>query len=124
MRTSPLSLGIALVLAIPLGCTETPAPVAPTPTSTVAVAQNGPPSSADLSPVAEPADIVGVLRWKSPGATLAGVTATVPANSSSDGYARRIDVRSYTTGVSEIVVTVTSPRGTRFTLHRLKRGAP
>lgn len=74
MRTSPLSLGIALGLAIPLGCAETPGPVAPTPTATVAVAQNPPPAAGDLSPVAEPADIVGLLRWKNPGATLNGVT--------------------------------------------------
>jgi hypothetical protein len=58
------------------------------------------------------------------GATLAGATAGLPATASSDGYARRIDVRPHATNLSEIVVTVTSPRGTRFTLHRLVRGAP
>ncbi|MBC7895494.1 MAG: hypothetical protein H7066_08775, partial [Cytophagaceae bacterium] len=58
------------------------------------------------------------------GATLGGATASLPTMASSDGYARRIDVRTYAVDVSEIVVTVTSPRGTRFTLHRLVRGTP
>lgn len=57
------------------------------------------------------------------GATLAGPTRTFPATTSSDGYARRVDVRAYATNVSELVVTVTSPRGTSFTIHRLVRGA-
>jgi hypothetical protein len=57
------------------------------------------------------------------GASLAGPTAAVPATASTDGYARRVDVRAYAAGVSEIVVTVTSPRGTQFTLHRLVREA-
>jgi type II secretory pathway pseudopilin PulG len=36
-------------------------------------------------------------------------------------FVRRLEVRPYGHGVSEIVVTVTSPLGTTFSLHRLLR---
>lgn len=74
MRTSPLSLGlVALALAGPLACEPATPPVAPVPAPT-----SPPPSTAavvaapayDLSPVAEPAGLVGLLRWRNPGATL------------------------------------------------------
>jgi hypothetical protein len=61
-------MGIALVLAGPLACEPAAPPVAPvvptTPVATgVAVVQ---PPAYDLAPVAEPVDVIGVLRWKSP----------------------------------------------------------
>src|SRR5262249_11213934 len=59
----------------PLACGPAPEPAAPTaagtaapkaaPSATVAAA-----APLDLKPVAEPADLVGMLRWKSPDATL------------------------------------------------------
>ncbi|MCC6316756.1 MAG: type II secretion system protein [Gemmatimonadaceae bacterium] len=39
----------------------------------------------------------------------------------SAGYAPRIAVQPWNADVSDVVVTVTSPRGTVFTLHRLVR---
>ncbi len=84
MRSTSLSTGIGLVLggllAGPLGCTETPPPVAPT-VPTVAVVAPPPPPPVDLTPVAEPADIIAVARWKSPNATLSGMSSCtgVPA---------------------------------------------
>jgi hypothetical protein len=61
-------MGIALVLAGPLACEPAAPPVTPvvaaTPVATgVAVVQ---PPAYDLAPVAEPTDVLGVLRWKSP----------------------------------------------------------
>ncbi len=38
-----------------------------------------------------------------------------------DGYQERIEVQPWRPGVSQVVVTVTSPRGTTFTLRRLAR---
>jgi hypothetical protein len=74
MRISPLSLGlVALALAGPLACEPATPPVAP-----VSEPTSPPPPTAavvaapayDLSPVAEPAGLVGLLRWRNPGATL------------------------------------------------------
>jgi hypothetical protein len=78
MRSTPLSLGIALVLggavASPVGCSETPVPVVPTvPVPTVTAAPPAPPL--DLTPVAEPADIFVVARLKNPGAMIASMGA-------------------------------------------------
>jgi hypothetical protein len=74
MRTSPLSLGLAaLALAGPLACEPATPPVAPTSDSipsTPATAAVAAAPAYDLSPVAEPADVVGLLRWRNPGATL------------------------------------------------------
>lgn len=57
-------------------------------------------------------------------ATLAGASVNAPPATTSDGLARRVEVRPYANGVSEVVVTIVAPRGTRFTLHRLvRRGA-
>ena len=39
------------------------------------------------------------------------------------GFRRRVEVRPWRGRVQEIVVTVTSPRGTAFTLRRLTRGS-
>ena len=39
------------------------------------------------------------------------------------GFQRRVEVRPWRAHVQEIVVTVTSPRGTTFTLRRLTRGS-
>lgn len=76
MRSTPHSLGIALVLAgflaSPVGCSETPAPVVPAP-PVPTVAAPPPAPQVDLTPVAEPADMVVVARLKSPGATLAAM---------------------------------------------------
>lgn len=41
-----------------------------------------------------------------------------------EGYTRRVDVRPFNEDVSDVVVTVTSPRGTVFALHRLVRTSP
>ena len=75
MRSTPLTLASALLLGSLLGCTETPAPVVPIAATApgAVVAQAGPP--ADLTPVAEPADIFVSARWKNPNATLSGVSA-------------------------------------------------
>jgi hypothetical protein len=76
MRSTSLSLGIGLVLAGafggPLGCSETPAPVAPA-QPTASVAAEPPPAPVDLSPVAEPAGVFVTARWKNPNATLSGI---------------------------------------------------
>lgn len=74
MRSTPITLGSALVLGALVGCSETPPPVAP-----VAI-EPAPPAHVasgpvDLAPVAEPADIFVTARWKSPNATLAGLSA-------------------------------------------------
>ena len=81
MRTSPLWMGIALVLAGPLACEPPAPPVAPVvaaPEATgVAVMQ---PPAYDLAPVTEPTDVIGVLRWKSPTVDLTnlGACSNVP----------------------------------------------
>ena len=40
------------------------------------------------------------------------------------GWERRLQVRPYATDLSELIVTVTSPRGATFTVHRLLAVAP
>lgn len=68
MRTSPLWMGIALVLAGPLACEPPAPPVVPaadTPPAATGVAVVVP-AAYDLAPVAEPTDVIGLLRWKSP----------------------------------------------------------
>ena len=61
-------MGVALLLAGPLAC-EPPAPavvpVASAPPQATGVAVAVPPAY-DLAPVAEPADVIGLARWKSP----------------------------------------------------------
>ncbi len=76
-------MGIALVLAGPLACEPAAPPVTPVvPAATVAtgVAVVQPPAY-DLAPVAEPVDVIGVLRWKSPAVDLnnLGSCSNVPA---------------------------------------------
>jgi hypothetical protein len=75
MRSTPLTLASALLLGSALGCTETPPPVAPTVEAApgAVAAQAGP--AADLTPVAEPADIFVSARWKNPNATLSGLSS-------------------------------------------------
>lgn len=97
MRTSSIWLGAALVLAAgPLACEPATPPVAPTPgaattptaTPTAVVAAKGADQPAfDLSPVAEPADMVGVLRWKNPGISFANLSgcAGLPQELSDQG---------------------------------------
>ena len=68
MRTSPLWMGIALVLAGPLACEPAAPPVVPVAPATPAVATGVAvvqPPAYDLAPVAEPNDVVGLVRWKS-----------------------------------------------------------
>src|SRR4051812_22714941 len=83
MRTSPLWMGVALVLAGPLACEPPAPPVAPVhvapPVNTVAVAPEAP--TYDLAAVAEPTDVIGLLRWKSPMVDLnnLGACSNVPA---------------------------------------------
>lgn len=68
MRTSPHWMGLALLLAGPLACE--PAAPAVVPTAPAAPASTGVavavPPAYDLAPVAEPVDVVGLARWKSP----------------------------------------------------------
>ena len=70
MRTSPSWVGIALLLAGPLACEPAaPAvvPVTPAPKVADAAVAVAPQQAAyDLAPVAEPKDVVGMFRWKSP----------------------------------------------------------
>lgn len=83
MRTSPLWMGVALLLAGPLAC-EPPAPPvvpeAPPPPAATGVAVAAPPAY-DLAPVAEPADVIGLVRWKSPSVDInnLGACSNVPA---------------------------------------------
>jgi hypothetical protein len=83
MRRTLLRFGFLMASAAPLACgpatpiVESPTkPVATTDTSAapagVAVAAK---TTFDLSPVPEPADLVGIVRWKNPAATL-GVAAS------------------------------------------------
>ena len=75
MRSTPLTLASALVLGSSLGCTETPAPVAPTQETPPSVVALQAIPAADLSPVAQPADIFMTARWKNPNATLSGLSS-------------------------------------------------
>ncbi|WP_437780054.1 hypothetical protein [Sorangium sp. So ce1097] len=76
MRTL-LPLATLVLLAGPVACGPSPTPAAPT--GGQAEVKAGPSQAAapafDLSPVAEPAGIVGVLRWSNPAATLSSVAA-------------------------------------------------
>lgn len=95
MRTSSIWLGAALMLAGPLACEPAAPPVVPTPgaataptTTTVAVVARGSDQpSFDLSPVAEPADLVGLVRWKNPGISFANLSgcAGLPQELSDQG---------------------------------------
>lgn len=70
-------------------CTPDPPPVvAPQPTATP-IAVDAPPAGPDVSPVAEPADVIGVVRMRSPGALWNNLAscAGVPARTA-DGAAR------------------------------------
>ncbi len=84
MRTSPLWMGVALLLAGPLAC-EPPAPpvvpeTPPPPAAATGVAVVAAPAY-DLAPVAEPADVIGLVRWKSPSVDInnLGSCTNVPA---------------------------------------------
>lgn len=76
MRTL-LPLGILLSLTGLVGCGPAPAPVTPGQQAEVKPGP-GPQVAAsapfDLSPVPEPANIVGLLRWSNPSATLSALT--------------------------------------------------
>lgn len=94
MRTSFIWLGAALVLAGPLACEPAAPPVVPTPgaapsatPSAAPVAKVADAPSLDLTPVAEPADLVGVLRWKNPGMSFANLAgcAGIPQELSDQG---------------------------------------
>jgi hypothetical protein len=82
MRVSQLSFGLATLVLTGLGCEPAQPPVAPTqPAATTPTAPATVASSAyDLSPVAEPADLVGLLRWRTPSATIStmGGCANLP----------------------------------------------
>lgn len=76
MRTL-LPLGIVISLAGPLGCGPAPEPVSPKPQAddrSVAPSQVAGQAAFDLSPVPEPANIVGLVRWSNPSATLSALT--------------------------------------------------
>lgn len=55
------------------------------------------------------------------GDALQAQAGALPAEAREAGYRERVDVRPWRPGVYEIAVTVTAPRGTSFTLHRLMR---
>src|SRR5689334_3066699 len=82
MRVSQLPFGLAALVLTGLGCEPAQPPVTPnaqptaTPPAPAAVAT----SAYDLSPVAEPADLIGLLRWKTPSATIStmGGCANLP----------------------------------------------
>jgi len=62
-------MGIALVLAGPLACEPPAPPVVPAveaPHPAAPVVAVAAPAAYDLAPVAEPIDVIGLLRWKSP----------------------------------------------------------
>ncbi|WP_437734051.1 hypothetical protein [Sorangium sp. So ce1335] len=76
MRTL-LPLATLVLMAGPVACGPSPAPAAPTGGQgevKAAPSQAAAPAF-DLSPVAEPAGIVGVVRWSNPAATLSSVAA-------------------------------------------------
>lgn len=76
MRSRSVVLGIAALLAGPVGCSETPPPVAPLPPPVAPLSIAELPSPAvDLSPVAVPAGIFMTVRWKNPGATLSALSS-------------------------------------------------
>lgn len=83
MRTY-LSLGILIALA-PVACGPAPTPETPTNPATPGPAKGPAPVATgpalDLSPVPEPADVVGLVRWTSPASTLANLSgcAGLPA---------------------------------------------
>ncbi|WP_437755775.1 hypothetical protein [Sorangium sp. So ce1389] len=74
MRTL-LPLATLVLMAGPVACGPSPTPAAPT--GGQGEVKAGPSQAAspafDLSPVAEPADVVGLLRWSNPAATLSSV---------------------------------------------------
>src|SRR5688572_17449880 len=78
MRTL-LPIGFLVLLASPVACGPAPTPVAPGAQQTgdvkPAPAQVAAAAPLDLSPVPEPADVVGVVRWANPAATIANLTA-------------------------------------------------
>lgn len=76
MRILPLAT--LVLLAGPTACGSTPAPVAPNGQQgdvKLAPAQASASAAFDLSPVPEPADVIGVLRWSNPAATLSNLAA-------------------------------------------------
>ena len=74
MRRTSLFLGSTMILGATIGCAEPPPPVAPTVSPDPGVAQIAAPA-VKLDPVAEPADIFVVARWKNPSSTLSGLSA-------------------------------------------------
>src|SRR5689334_15280797 len=83
MRRTLLGLGILALSAAPAcGSAPGPGPVEPTPSGGKSAQVAAPPASVakggtyDLSPVADPPDLIGVARWRSPSATLSGAAAT------------------------------------------------
>lgn len=76
MRTL-LPLAALVLLAGPTACGPSPTPAVPTAGGEVQVGPAQPPAGPayDLSPVAEPADIVGLVRWSNPAATLSSVAS-------------------------------------------------
>lgn len=55
------------------------------------------------------------------GDALQAQQGALPDEDRAAGWGERIEVRPWRPGVNEIVVTVTAPRGTTFTLRRLAR---
>src|SRR5580700_3270497 len=98
MRTPIVSAVLSLLVAAPLACSSTPEPVTPTTTAPPVATVAGPTApgstSYDLSPVAEPADVVGALTWKSPGASFGNLAACsgVPTQLSDTGAKALIEL--------------------------------
>jgi hypothetical protein len=70
MRNIPLLLGLGALACGPAAPPASPAPASLPPSSAAAVA-TGP--AYDLSPVAEPAELLALIRWKNPGATISSL---------------------------------------------------
>jgi hypothetical protein len=107
MRTTRFG-AVSLLIASATACGPAPAPVAapvkPDVVAPVATATASASAGPDLSPVSEPADVVGIVRWKSP-ITTAGNLA---------GCA----------GISPMFVEINARMGADVMLRKLVRGGP
>ncbi|MGQ0648793.1 MAG: type IV pilus modification PilV family protein [Gemmatimonadaceae bacterium] len=79
--------------------------------------------ASSASRAADWAQTVAIAESAMEAATLGDALQAQQAIGAADErFARRVDVRPYRNDLSEVIVTVTSPRGSTFELHRLLRG--
>lgn len=82
-------------------------------------------SSASVRDADEWGRVVAIAETAMEGATLGDAMqaqrGALAPQDRADGFAERVEVVPWRPGVSQVIVTVTSPRGTRFTLRRLAR---